>query len=104
MNFSVFGSMASIGPKWPTVFSMSTLLAFRWATIGRGDSFDSLSVLTVSDLADRRLGAEPVADVGQVAQGGRQVALVDVAVQVLVLAAADGLDEVVEVVLVAAAR
>ena len=42
--------------------------------------------------------AEAVADVAQVAQRARQVAFQDVAVQVFELAAADGLDEVAEVV------
>ena len=52
---------------------------------------------------DVELAAEAVGDVAQVAIGAREVALLDVGVQELVVAGPDGLDEVGEVVAAAAA-
>ena len=52
------------------------------------------------DLFQARFFAQPVGDVARVAKRARQVALQDVRVQVLILAAADGLNKVGEVVFV----
>src|SRR6516165_4492927 len=53
-------------------------------------------------LAERLLVAEAIADVAQMAQGAGQMALQNVGVEILDLAAADSLDEIAEVVLAAA--
>ena len=55
-------------------------------------------VQPVGNFAHRNFGAQPVRDVAQVAQGARQVAFFDVGVQIFDAPAADGGEEVDEVV------
>ena len=65
-----------------------------------------LSILILRDFLYLRkalLGAKPITDVAEVAHGARKVAFEDVAVQIFMFAAVNGLDEIREVSVFAAA-
>src|SRR5207245_2526867 len=82
----------------------------EWHTVGlemllhAGQSF--VGVLVVAKgfalLVERLRLAEAVADVAEVAQGAREMTFEDIGVQLLHLAAADGLEEIAEVIAAAA--